>query len=477
MVQASDSHPTESSGIAGLDHILGGGLPSGRITLLRGGPGTGKTVIALSLLHRALTDGYGAVLVTFDEEPEALLEHADALALPLRDGLATGRLKLLDMRPILTEAMSGEAFELTAISQRIEQALASTASRLLAIDAIDVMAGYLGGPAQLRQQLSTVFDHLRQRDTTTLITIGQHNDFEQAFGLEDYIADCVIHLQQQLEQRVMTRLLRVVKRRGGGHGTNLFPYLIDHQGLFLSPVTGSRLLADPRSDHLSTGIPGLDAMIGGNGPFRGSSVMFSGQSGTGKSTLAASFAHAVCRRGEDVLYLSFEESENELIRNQRSVGVDLGRFTSQPQGQGRLTLENLLAVEIGREEHLLRIVRCVQQHQPALVVLDPVSALTDRQGGLSSNKEMLLRLFYLLKRSGVTTVATELLSDDGDGVSGLNVSSIIDVWVKLHRRLEDDRLVRRLTVVKGRGMPTSSAVVEFTLHDHGVEIGAHQKAR
>lgn len=457
-----------ATGIEGLDFVMRGGLPEGRPTLLRGGPGTGKTVIALSLLNHGLDAGEPGVLVTFDESRQALVRHADSLGLSLRGHLETGRLRILDMRPDRSETVSGDTLELTAILARIGHAISETGARRLVIDAIDGIEGaFTGAEASLRSELGRVFDWIRDRGTTTVITIGERDDFSHRYGVEDYIADCVIALKQDVTERLMVRLLRVVKRRGGGHGTNEFPYLMDHEGIFVLPLTGSRLRSNPSSERVSTGVSCLDDMLGGGGIYRGGTAMYSGVSGTGKTTFAASFARAACERGEDVLYLSFEEGADELIRNQRSVGVNLEHYIDPPAGEGRLALEPMLAAEIGWEEHLLRILREVRYHQPAVVVLDPLSALSYKLADANS-KAMVLRLLSMLKAEGLTTVTTELLTDDSEGESSLNISSAIDMWVKLRRDERRGALHRLLTVVKSRGMPTADYVNEYSLTSQGV---------
>lgn len=445
-----------------------GGLPARRPTLLRGGPGTGKTVIALSILCHGLDIGEPGVLVTFDESSQALLQHAGSLGLSLSQHVEAGRARILDMRPDRSELISGEDLELTAILARIGHAIEQTGATRLVIDAIDGMEGaFASAEASLHGELGRVFDWIRDRGTTTVITIGERGDFSSRHGVEDYIADCVIGLKQEVSERLMVRLLRVIKRRGGGHGTNEFPYLLDHEGIFVLPLTGTRLRANAATAQVSTGVPFLDEMLGGAGIYRGATAMYTGTSGTGKTTFAAAFARAACERGEDVLYLSFEEGADELVRNQQSVGINLGAYAEPPPGKGRLVLEPMLAVETGWEEHLLRILRAVRYHQPAVVVLDPLSALSHKVADATS-KAMVLRLLSLLKAEGVTTVTTELLADNSGGESSLNISSAIDMWLKLRRDERGGKLHRLLTVVKSRGMPTADYVCEYTLSVEGV---------
>lgn len=467
---SSDPAPT---GIEGLDFVLQGGLPAGRPTLLRGAAGTGKTVIALSFLCHGIAAGENAVFVTFDEDPDALLGHAEGFGFPARRYVEEGRLRILDMRPDRNEIQVGQSIELTAILARIDYALDTLGATRLVLDAVDGMETGFSDLPSLRGELTHVFDWIRERAVTCIITVGEYADFSTRYGLEDYIADCVIALTQEVNTRVMTRVLRVVKRRGGAHGSNEYPFLLDGGGIFLVPVTGSMLNARVSDARLSTGIAGLDAMLGGQGPYQGSITLLSGQAGTGKTSIACSFARAACEAGLSVLYISFEESLDELIRNQRSIGIDLARYhrtdNNRIDGQGALLMQPIRAVELGLEEHLMRIMRSVRQHRPALVVLDPVSGMAGRSRD-SVAKEMLLRLLYLIKEEGVTTVATELLGDDSSGVSHLDVSSIIDVWIKLRRHENDGEMNRLITVVKARGLPTSDQVKEFKMSIDGLRI-------
>lgn len=458
------------TGIEGLDFIMQGGLPAASPTLLRGGPGTGKTVISLSFLCYGLKIGEPGVLVTFDEAPQALIQHADAMGMRLGEHIEAGRARIVDMRPNYEETMIGESLELDAILTRIGHAITQTGARRLVIDAIDGLEGaFAEAGDRLKVELRRVFSWIRERDTSTVITIGEQGDFNRRYGIEDYLADCAIALKQEMVERTMMRLLRVVKRRGGGHGTNEFPYLIDQEGIFVLPLTGARLRSNPTTQRISTGIAGLDDMLGGPGIYRGATVMYSGESGTGKTTFAACSTRAACERGDDVLYVSFEEGVEELMRNQRSVGIELGGYTANPSGMGRLVLEPILAAETGWEEHLLRILRAVRQHQPAMVVVDPISALSHKAAG-SNSKAMVLRLLSLLKEEAVTTITVELLPDYGGGESALNISSVIDMWVKLRREERGDKLHRLLKVMKSRGMPTADYVTEYTLSNQGVMI-------
>lgn len=455
------------TGIQGLDFVLQGGLPRGRPTLVRGGPGTGKTVIALTFLCQGIREGENGVLVTFDESPDALLHHAQGFGFPAQAFVQEGKLRILDMRPDQDDVV-GQGLELTAVLARMGHALKAAGARRLVLDAVDVLEGAFEGQGGLRRELGRLFDWIRAEELTSVITTGELEDFNTRFGLEDYVADCVIALKQDLENRAMTRLLRVVKRRGGPHAGGEFPFLLDEQGIFMVPVSGAVLNARVSDQRIASGIPDLDRMLGGQGPYKGSTILLSGQAGTGKTSIAATVAQAACSRGEKVLFISFEESVDELVRNQGSIGADLPHHAGEAGGR-RLVMEPVRAMEMGLEEHLIRIMRALDVHCPDMVVLDPVSSLASRHVG-DGAKEMLLRLMYLIKERGITAVATELLADDSRGVSQLDVSSMIDVWIKLRRHENNGELNRLIQVVKARGLPISNQVKEFRLCDQGLVI-------
>lgn len=458
-----------ATGIEGLDRILQGGVPASRPTLLRGAAGTGKTVIALTFLCQGIAAGETAVLVTFDESPEALIAHAEGFGFPAGRHVDENRLRILDMRPNRDEIQVGETIELTVVLARIGYALDNLSASRLVIDAIDGIEANFASYPTLRTELARVFDWIRDRGVTSVITTGERDEFSTRYGLEDYIADCVIALKQEVANRVMTRVLRVVKRRGGAHQSNEYPFLLDSDGLFLVPVTGSTLTAKVSEKHLSTGVPGLDAMLGGAGPYQGSTLLISGHAGAGKTSLACSFVRAACEANLKVLYISFEESVDELILHQRSLGIDLARYRDGGRRK-RLVLQPIRAVELGQEEHLMRIIRLVAEHRPAVVVFDPISTLGGRKHDDPTAKELLLRLLHILKAEGVTTLATELLSGDGSGASPLDISSMIDVWIRLRRHENDGEINRLITVVKARGLPISNQVKEFRLSDDGITI-------
>ncbi|MFP4161296.1 MAG: circadian clock protein KaiC [Ectothiorhodospira sp.] len=456
------------TGIQGLDFVLQGGLPEGRPTLVRGGPGTGKTVIALTFLCHGIRErGENGVLITFDESPAALVHHAQGFGFAAEEYLRDGRLRILDMRPDQDEVV-GQGLELTAVLARIDHALQTTGARRLVLDAVDGLEGAFEGQGSLRRELGRLFDWIREREITSLITTGETEDFTTRFGLEDYVADCVIALRQDMSFRAMTRLLRVVKRRGGPHAGGEFPFLLDEKGIFMVPVSGAVLNARICDERLSTGIPDLDRMLGGEGPYRGSTLLLSGQAGTGKTSIAATLAQAACQQGLKVLFVSFEESVDELVRNQRSIGADLAHHAAAA-GDRRLVMEPVRSMEMGLEEHLMRIMRSLDQHRPDMLILDPISSLASRHVG-DGAKEMLLRLMYLIKERGITAVATELLGDASHGVSHLDVSSMIDVWIKLRRHEDNGELNRLIQVVKGRGLPISNQVKEFRLCGEGLVI-------
>lgn len=457
------SHAKTPSGIRGLDAILEGGYPAGAPALVTGGPGTGKTVFGLSFIHGGLGAGEGAVMVTCDERPGRLLSYMDALGMAGSRALDEGRLQILDMRPGVDEEVAG-AYDLDVIRLRIEGAVAATGATRLVIDSLDNLQLALGGD-RLRTEILALFEWLRDAGLTTLVTLSASTGSGVMHRFEEYASDCVIHLSQQLSERLMTRYLWVVKMRGAGHGTNEYPFLLDGQGVSILPVTGTELKAAAPTTRTTTGIAGLDAMLGGAGYLDGSTLMVSGSAGTGKSLLAASLLHAALQAGRRAAYISLEESPEEIRRNLRAVGIDLAPFLES----GALEMHSVRSVEMGLESHLIRISERVEQAAVQFMVIDPISALADLGSPLQV-KMMLVRFTNYLKARGVSLLLTELLPDGARDTSTMNISSLSDVWIRL-RQVESGGEVRRvIQLVKARGGASSGGLRGFTIGAGGIRI-------
>lgn len=456
-----------SSGIQGLDRILGGGYPAGCPTIIRGASGTGKTILALCFACATPPGEPPAVVVTFDESPDAILRcarglHLAAAAESVKD------LPIIDLRPDAETLNAGANFELGGMLARVELALDTSGTSRLVFDSFDTLFRAFDDKARLYMELKRIFDWCRSRGVTLVATSGEETGYTEGTALGDYASDCAIRLAQSIQNRLMTRTLHVQKCRGRGHGTNEYPFLIDRNGISITPVSDSQLTNKVSKRTLSTGIPSVDDMLGGKGVFEHSIVLVSGQSGTGKSLLAASMAENACVNGRRVHYLSFEESPDELARNTRAIGIDLGKHLKS----GRLTTTSLRAVEHGLEEHLIRIMQIVEVAGPDLLILDPVTAFSDvgRSDATSDVKGMMLRLAAFLKSRAVTTLMVELLPDDSRGVSSLNISSLIDTWIRLRLLERHGEFNRLIHIGKSRGLASTNQVREFRITGRGLAV-------
>lgn len=446
------------TGIKGLDSILGGGYPAASPTLLKGGPGTGKTVFSLLFAGARVAAGEAVVFVTCEESPERLLGYLDGFALAGSAAREAGTLRVLDFRPDLREQVAGE-FDLGAMLLRVAHAVEESGARAVVIDSLQNLMLALGLEAP-RRELVELFGWLRERGLTALVTRSDPLPGEAGALLEEYATDCAIRLDQHLEGHLMTRYLRVLKLRGAAHGTNNYPFALTGAGVSLLPVTETRLEAQGRNERISTGIPRLDAMVGGAGYPAGSAVMFTGRSGSAKTLFAATLARAAADQGRRVLYVSFEESPGDLRHNVRSVGIDLG---------DGVAVHAQRAVEMGLEDHLIHIIDLAEGEAPDVLVLDPISTLID-MGSQRQVKMLLIRFLSHLKSRGITNVLTELIPDSAGEHSGLDLSSLVDSWFRLRHVETNGELNRLIHVVKARGAATSDQVKEFRISGEGIAI-------
>ncbi|MCG7916654.1 MAG: AAA family ATPase, partial [Candidatus Thiodiazotropha taylori] len=321
------------------------------------------------------------------------------------------------------------------------------------------------GITEPRKEILELFDWIREKGIATLVTMSASQTSLQQSLLEEYAVDCVIHLEQVLTNQLMTRYLRVVKLRGSAHGSNSYPFSLTQNGVSLLPITATRLESGERVVRTSTGIPRIDSMLGGEGYYTGSSLMISGRSGSGKTILASTLMNQVLQQGQKAVLVSFEESESDLRRNLKSVGLDLAGFSSN----GQLVIHSGRAIEMGLEDHLINTIDLVEQESPALLVLDPVSALID-MGSSQMVKMLMIRFISYIKALGTTLVLTELLPDSSDDYSELAISSLVDTWFRLRQVESNGELNRLINVVKSRGSKTSNQVKEFTIGDQGIAL-------
>lgn len=460
-----------SSGIPGLDEITGGGLPAGRSTLVVGGPGSGKTLLGTSFLMRgALHDAEPGVLVSFDERPADLEVNVASLGYDLAD-LQTRKLLVIEHVQIERQQLieAGD-YNLEGLFVRLGHSVDTIGARRVFLDSLDTLFASIPNEAILRAELRRLFAWLKDRGLTAVIT-GERGGPDQLsrHGIEEYVSDCVILLDTRIHDELTTRRLRIVKYRGTAHGGNEYPFLIEPTGITVLPVTSIGLTNHPVSDErVSSGVADLDAMLGdpsggAHGFFKGSSVLLSGGSGVGKTSIAAQFAAAACARGERCLYFAFEESAPQLLRNMGSINLDLSKYTTDKL----LTIHVARPTLQGLEMHLASMMHQIKMANPAVVVIDPLSALLT-SGSVVQSQMMVLRLIDFIKSFGAT--ALYLVIQDGVVGTDLNVSSLMDTWIALDNVRRADAFERRMHVVKSRGMPHSPDVRQFLIGTEGIEI-------
>jgi len=456
-----------ATGVDGFDELTGGGLPQGRPTLVCGGPGCGKTLFALQFLVHGAMHGEGGVFVTFEETEEDLLKNAASLGYDLPDLIERKRLTVEYVRVERSEIEETGEYDLEGLFIRLDDALRTTRARRIVLDTIESLFAGLTDAGVLRAELRRLFNWLKERGITAVITGERGTDTLTRQGLEEYVSDCVIFLDHRVNEQISTRRLRVVKYRGSSHGTNEYPFLIDRRGLAVLPVTSLQLIHRATSERVSTGLDWLDDMFGGRGYFRTSSVLLSGGAGTAKTTLAACFLDAACRRGERALCFQFEESPSQYARNMRSVGLNIDRWVKK----GLLQIQAARPTLYGLEFHLATMHREVDEMKPAVVVVDPLSSFTG--GSFDEVNTMVMRLIDYLKGRNITALFTHLIP--GSGASHeveVGVSSLIDTWILLRNAPPGEQGGRHLSILKSRGMAHSSERRAFALTDDGPIVSA-----
>lgn len=455
------------TGIAGLDEITGGGLPAGRPTLVAGGAGCGKTLLAVSFLVAGATRyGEPGVMMSFEESGEEIAANVASLGFDLERLLAERRIAIDHVRIERDHTSESGQYDLEGLFIRLGHAIRSVGAKRVALDTVETLFAGLSDTVILRAELLRLFRWLKEQGVTAVITGERGETTYTRFGLEEYVSDCVITLDHRVTAEVSTRRLRIIKYRGSSHGTNEYPFVIDEGGLSVLPVTSLQLDHHVGDERVTTGVAELDAMLGGKGYYRGSSVLVSGPAGTGKSTLAALFVGAACRRGERCLYFAFEESPHQILRNMRSVGVDLAPWVAD----GVLRYVAVRPTFWGLETHLARMHKEVEAFHPAIVVLDPMYNLVT-VGTNAEVRSMLLRLVDHLKAAGITALFVSLdATESASAWKEEGVSSLMDTWLQLRIIEMGGERNRGIYVLKSRGMAHSNQIREFVITDQGVVI-------
>ena len=453
-----------STGIKGLDEITHGGLPQGRATLICGSTGCGKTLLAMEFLVRGATQfNEPGVFMCFEEKSEELQQNFLSLGFDLNELVEKNLLTIDHVHLEPSEIEEAGEYDLEGLLIRLGYAIDSLGAKRVVLDTIEALFSGFSNENILRSELRRLFRFLKDKGVT-----GEQGERAfTRFGLEEYVADCVIFLNHTVYQQIATRRMRIVKYRGSAHGTNEYPFLIDQQGFSVMPISSLGLDHPASIERIPTGVPRLDTMLGSQGYYRGSSILITGTAGTGKSSLAAHFVNAACARGERCLYFAFEESQNQIIRNMHSIGIDLGQWVEL----GLLQFQNARATLYGLEMHLVVMHKAIDQFKPDCVVIDPISNLVAAASEIEA-KSMLSRMIDYLKMKQITALCTDLTSTSGSSLerTEVNVSSLMDSWLLLQVLEGNGERNRGLYILKSRGMAHSNQVREFILSDEGIQL-------
>jgi circadian clock protein KaiC len=455
------------TGIAGFDEITGGGLPQGRAALICGGAGCGKTLFSIEFIVRGAREfGEPGVFMAFEETREELSKNVASLGFNVDQLIRQKKLVVDYVHIERSEIQETGEFDLEGLFIRLNHAIDSIGAKRVVLDTLEALFSGLPNELILRAELRRLFRWLKDKGVTALITAERGDGSLTRYGLEEYVADCVVSLDNRVIDQISTRRLRVVKYRGSIHGGNEYPFLIGEHGISVLPSTSVGLSHLASTQRISSGIPRLDTMLGGKGYYRGSSILVSGVAGSGKSTLAAKFLAASCARGERALYFAFEESPAQITRNMRSVGIDLSSLARK----GLLEFHAVRPTYYGLEMHLVSIHNAIKAFQPKVVVFDPLTNLIEI-GSQREVKAMLTRLIDFLKMQHISAMFTSLTQGGANlDQTELGVSSLMDVWIIVRNLESGGERNRALWVLKARGIGHSNQVREFVMSKDGLEL-------
>jgi circadian clock protein KaiC len=456
------------TGISGFDEITGGGVPAGRPTLVCGGAGCGKSLFATEFLVRgALQFHEPGVLMTFEETAEDIKKNVASLGFDIAEMIEKKKIFIDHVHVDRSEIEENGEYGLEGLFVRLDHAIRTIGAKRVVLDTIETLFSGLNNQAILRSEIRRLFGWLKEKGMTTVITGERGDGAITRQGLEEYVSDCVVLLDHRVIGQISTRRMRIVKYRGSTHGTNEYPFLIDEAGVTVLPITTAEMDYGVSTQRVPTGVPELDQMLGGKGYYRGSTVLLSGSAGTGKSSMAALLADASCRRGERCIYFSFEESEAQIVRNMKSIGVHLEPHISK----GLLKFHATRPTVFGLEMHLVLIHKMIDQFKPAVVIFDPVTNL-QTAGTLDDSINMLVRLIDFLRKRSITGFLISLTpgGSRSQEMTEVGMSSIVDTWLLLRDVEAEGERNRLMYVLKSRGMAHSNQVREFLITSNGVKL-------
>ena len=454
------------TGISGFDEVTYGGVPKGRPTLLCGSAGCGKTLFGMTFLYNGAVEyNEPGVFLAFEERPEDLIKNVGSLNYDIEKLIANKKLAIDHIEIERTKIVEAGEYDLEGLFIRLGFAIDSIGAKRVVVDTIETLFSGLENEQLLRSELRRLFEWLKAKGVTAIITGERGEGTLTRYGLEEYVADCVILLDNRVHDQLSTRRLRIIKYRGSVHGTNEYPFLIDEEGITVMPITSSGLAHEASIERLPSGIPDLDKMLEGKGYFKGSSILVSGMAGSGKSTVAAAFVDATCASGHRCIYFAMEESPHQIIRNMHSVGIELQKWVDKKLLRFSARRPSLF----GLETHLATMYREVTDFDPTAVAIDPMSALLNA-GSTGDVHSMILRLVDFLKARGVTALFTNLGVSSENVTTEIQISSLMDTWLLLYNRESNGEHNRQLYLLKSRGMAHSNQVREFILSSDGIKL-------
>jgi circadian clock protein KaiC len=461
--------PKTSTGVDGLDEITNGGFPQGRPTLICGGAGCGKTLLSMQFLIKGIMDhNEPGVFMSFEEPSDDLTLNVKSLGFDLEKLKKDKKLIVDHVRVERSEIEEAGEYDLDGLFIRLGHAIDSIKAQRVVLDTIESLFAGLDNQAILRAELRRLFSWLKQKGVTAIITGERGEATLTRQGLEEYVSDCVIVLDHRVTEQVSTRRLRIVKYRGSTHGTNEYPFLIDENGISVLPITSLKLDNEVSSEVVSSGLEGLNSMFQSGGFYRGSNILVSGTAGTAKTTIACYFAKQQCENKEKTIYFAFEESPQQLVRNMKSVGVDLQKHLDS----GTLQIHSSRPSLNGLELHLLTLRKLIKEFKPTTIIIDPISNLIS-VGSEHEVKSMLVRLIDMLKVNNITALFTSLNKQTENFRPDLaeeSVSSLVDTWITVRDMEGIGERNRGIFIIKSRGMGHSNQVREFIITSNGIEL-------